>query len=316
MRNKVLLLGRRLIERGAWFFAPISWIFAGLVFCKNKLFDLKWIRSVRVPCTVVSVGNIVAGGTGKTPFVQMMAASFATRRVAILSRGYGKIPDEAMLLQRRLAEAKIYIGKKRTLTAKRAAKEGADLILLDDGLQHRKLARDFEIVLTKKEDPFGKGHYLPWGFLRDSPKRLKRADAVFCNGLDFRYRVSRVLDEKEKEVLVRGWKVGLFSGIANPAIFKKNVDDLGPSVVAEWQLADHEPADPLLLEQFASRCKTLGAKALITTEKDFIKGPRCSLPIVFIEIEIEWMEGKAKWEKLIAKINQEIDNRSTYDRSD
>jgi tetraacyldisaccharide 4'-kinase len=314
MRNKVLLLGQRLIERGAWFFGPISWIFAGLVFCKNKLFDLKWIRSVRVPCTVVSVGNIVAGGTGKTPFVQMMAATFATRRVAILSRGYGKIPDEAMLLQRRLPQAKIYIGKKRTLTAKRAAEEGADLILLDDGFQHRKLARDFEIVLTKKEDPFGKGHYLPWGFLRDSPKRLKRADAVFCNGQDFRYRVSRVLDEKGQQVLVQGWRVGLFSGIANPQVFKKSVIDLGASVVAEWQLADHEPAGPLLLERFASRCKTLGAIGLVTTEKDFIKGPRCSLPIIFVEIEIEWMEGKAKWEKLIAKINQEIDNTS-YDRS-
>jgi tetraacyldisaccharide 4'-kinase len=315
MRNKVLLLGQRLIERGAWFFAPISWILAALIFCKNKLFDLNWIKSVRVPCTVVSVGNIVAGGTGKTPFVLMLAAAFATRRVAILSRGYGKIPDEAMLLQRRLPNAKIYIGKKRTLTAKRAAEEGAELILLDDGMQHRKLFRDFEIVLTKKEDPLGKGHYLPWGFLRDSPKSLKRADAIFCNGQDFHYRVSRVLDEKENEVNTSGWRVGLFSGIADPRSFKKSVDGLGVSLVAEWRLADHEPADPLLLERFASRCKSLGAKALITTEKDFIKGPRCSLPIIFIEIEIEWMDGKAEWEKLIAKINQKIDNWSAYDRS-
>jgi tetraacyldisaccharide 4'-kinase len=311
MRYKLLLLGRRLIERGAWYFAPASWIWAAVVFCRNILYDLQWIRSVSVSSVVVSVGNIVAGGTGKTPFIQMMAALFANRRVAILTRGYGKIPDEAMLLERHLPHAKIYIGKKRAATAKRAVVEGADLILLDDGFQHRKLFRDFDIVLTKGHHL----HYLPWGFLRDSPKRLRRADAVFCNGSDFHYRVKRVLDEQGKEVFIRGWKVGLFSGIADPRPFKKSVDGLGATVLSEWRLADHEPADPLLLERFASQCKTLGAKALITTEKDFIKGPRCSLPIVFIEIEIEWLEGKAKWEKLIAKINQEIDNRSAYDRS-
>jgi tetraacyldisaccharide 4'-kinase len=313
---KMLSLGRRLIERGAWYFAPFSWIFAAAIFCRNKLYDLKWIGSIRVDCTVVSVGNIVAGGTGKTPFVQMMAAAFASRKVAILSRGYGKIPDEAMLLKRRLPNVKIYVGKDRALNAKRAIEEGSELILLDDGFQHRRLFRDFDIVLERAEDPFGKGHYLPWGFLRDSPKRLRKADAVFSKGRDFRHRAVRILDEKEEEVSIQGWRVGLFSGIASPSSFKKTVDGLGADVVFEWHLGDHEMAHPVLLERFAARCKALGARALITTEKDFIKGPRCSLPIVFIEIEIEWMEGKTRWEKLIAKINQEIDNKSAYDRSD
>ena len=309
MQSKCLALGRELIERGSsWFFAPLSWIWGAAVFFRNKLYDWKWIRSVRVPCTVVSVGNIVAGGTGKTPFVQMMAASFAFRKVAILSRGYGKIPDEAMLLKRRLPNAKIYVGKKRSSTAARAVADGAELILLDDGFQHRKLHRDFDIVLVREEDPLGKGHYLPWGFLRDSPKRLQKADAVFSNGRDFCASTVRILDEKEQEISVRGWKVGMFCGIAHPRLFKKSVDDLGVEVVAEWFLADHEPARPAFLERFAERCKTLGAKALITTEKDFIKNPRCCLPIIFIEIEIEWLEGKARWEKLIAKIDHEIDN--------
>lgn len=313
---KILSLGRKLIERGAWFFAPLSWIWAAAVFCKNVLYDLKLIGSFRVPCTVVSVGNIVAGGTGKTPFVQMMAASFLLRKVAILSRGFGKIPDEALLLKRRVPHAKIYVGKDRAALAAQAVKEGAELILLDDGFQHRKLHRDFDIVLVRQEDPFGKGHYLPWGFLRDSPKRLRGVDAIFSKDRDFRHRTARILDEKEQEVSVQGWKVGLFCGIANPSSFKKSVDSLGCKVIAEWFLADHEPASPVFLERFADRCKTLGAKALITTEKDFIKGPRCSLPIVFIEIEIEWIEGRVKWEKLIAKIDQEIDNKRAYDRTD
>ena len=313
--HKVLSLGRELIEQGAWFFAPISWIWAAAVFVRNKLYDWNWIRSFRVPCTVVSVGNIVAGGTGKTPFVQMMGASFSSRKIAILSRGFGEIPDEAMLLKRHLPHAKIYIGKNRASLAERAVNEGAEIILLDDGFQHRKLHRDFDIVLFREEDPFGKGHYLPWGFLRDSPKRLEKADAVFSNGRDFQHRIARILDEQEREVAVEGWKVGLFCGIANPHSFKKSVSSLGVTIVGEWILADHEPARPDLLERFAKRCKALGAKALITTEKDFIKKPVCSLPIVFVEIKIEWMEGKQSWEKLIAKINQEIDNRYTYDRT-
>lgn len=82
--------------------------------------------------------------------------------------------------------------------------------------------------------------------------------------------------------------------------------------MAEWILADHETAQPIRLERFACHCKSLGARALVTTEKDFIKTPHCSLPILFIEIEIEWLGGKEKWEKLIEKIDQKIDNGSAY----
>jgi tetraacyldisaccharide 4'-kinase len=258
---------------------------------------------------VVSVGNIVAGGTGKTPFVIMAAEAFAHRRVAILSRGYGKVPDEAMLLRRRLPQARVYVGKNRAALAQVAAADGAELILLDDGFQHRKLARDFDLVLLRGDDPFGKGHYLPQGFLRDSPKRLAKADAVFATERDFRHKVRRLLDEEEKEVGdVRGWKMGLFTGIGNPASFKKSVEGLGVEVALEWLLADHEGAKGSRLKRFSEQCKALGVRALITTEKDFIKGPKATLPIIFIESEIEWIEGKI-WEKTFAKIDHEIDNR-------
>ncbi len=315
MQNLLLTLGRSLIERGAWYFAPASWVWAAVVFCKNKAYDRKWLKSTRVPCTVVSVGNIVAGGTGKTPFVLMLAERFQNRKVAILSRGYGKIPDEALLLRRRLPNASVYIGKDRIASARRAVEEGAELILLDDGFQHRKLHRDFDIVLLNAEDPHGKGHYLPWGYLRDSPRR--KADAFFTNGKEFCRAPARVLDEKERPVrAIAGLKVGLFCGIANPDSFKKTVCSLGAEVVSEWILADHEAAGAARLEAFSARAKALGAKALITTEKDFIKGPKCSLPILFVEIEIEWLDGKERWEKLIAEIDKKIDNGCTYDRSD
>src|SRR3989344_5658052 len=243
MRNHVLLLGRSLIERGAWFFAPFSWIFAAIVFLRNKLYDKKWLASHLVPCPVVSVGNLVAGGTGKTPFVLALSQAFSNRRVAVLSRGYGALPDEAMLLQRRLPDAKIYIGKNRTLLAKQAVDEGAEIIFLDDGFQHRQLERDIRLSLH------------------------------------------RICDEKGGDIAaIREWKVGLFCGIANPASFRKMVASLGAKVVAEWILADHAPASPATLEAFAERCNSLGARALVTTEKDFTKSPRASLPILCIEV--------------------------------
>jgi tetraacyldisaccharide 4'-kinase len=314
MPNRWLLLGQKLIERGAWFFAPVSWIWASVVFLKNIAYDRKWLKAHRVPATVVSVGNLVAGGTGKTPFVERIAKSFPDRKIAIVSRAYGKIADEALLLKKRLPNARIYVGKDKTELAKKAAADGAELILIDDGFQHRKLARDVEIVLLRGEDPYGKGQYLPWGFLRDSPKRLQVADAVFVSDRDFRYVPVRILDQKLDTVpSIQGWRVALFCGIANPKSFKKTVEGLRAEVVAEWILADHEAPSLKDLEIFAEYCKALNVKALITTEKDFVKEPKASLPILFVEIEIEWIR-RESWEKLIVKIAQKIDNGSAYDR--
>jgi tetraacyldisaccharide 4'-kinase len=304
MRNKLLLYGQSLIEKGAWYFAPISWVFACLCFVRNWLYDRELLPITHVPCTVVSVGNIVAGGTGKTPFVIRLAQAFSHKKVAVLSRGYGS--DEPKLLAIRLPNAKIYVGKNRAHLAKQAAQDGAELILLDDGFQHRKLHRDFDIVLDSKSST----HFLPWGFLRDSPKRLKTADAVFAPT----YKVRRILESQGTEVpSIKGWKVGLFAAIAKPSNFKKTVDALGASISAEWLLFDHEVPNPEKLKAFVLKCKSLGVRALICTEKDFVKlspSLTLALPLLYLEIEIE-VEG---WENLVAKIAQRIDNGSTYER--
>ena len=316
LRFKILFWGQEFIERGASvLLAPISWIWGLVSICKNQLYDGGWLPIHRVRRTVVSVGNLVAGGTGKTPLVHLLARTFAARKVAILSRGYGTIPDEPLLLGRRLPLAKIYVGKNRVASAKKAIAEGAELLILDDGFQHRKLGRDFDLVILDGKDPFGKGHYLPWGFLRDSPKRLGAADALFVQkggfpgAVQVKTVVSRILDLQEKEISsIEGWRVGLFHGIAKPDRFKKTVVDLGAEVVAQWVLADHEPAD---LEKIHSFCKDLNVNALICTEKDFVKLPKgisLPFPILFLEVEMEIVEGQKEWEKLIEKIDQKIDN--------
>lgn len=312
MRDAIFSFGRSMLERGAWFLAPISWIWALVVLCRNALYDLEWFSAYRVDRVVVSVGNIIAGGTGKTPFVHKLALSFPHRKVAILSRGYGMIPDEAMLLQRRLPCVKVYIGKDRAALASVAVSEGADLILLDDGFQHRRLHRDFDLVLVTDSSGLQgvrKEHYLPWGFLRDSPKRLAQADAIFVRGRDFQPAVTRVLNADGQELLdLRELKVGLFCGIGNPKFFRQTVKDLGALTVAEWILADHAPARLSSLQSFCCQCNSLGANVILTTEKDFIKLPSNSLPIFYVEIEIELTRGKEKWDTLIAKIDQKIDN--------
>ena len=142
---RFLLYGQKLIEKGAWYFAPLSMLYALVVFCRNWLYDHRYFRVSKVPCTVVSIGNIVAGGTGKTPFVHLLAKAFSSRKVVILSRGYGKVPDEPMLLQKRLPSARVYVGKDRVSLAKRAVNDGAELIILDDGFQHRRLHRRFRM---------------------------------------------------------------------------------------------------------------------------------------------------------------------------
>lgn len=270
-------------------------------------------------CPVVSIGNIVVGGTGKTPFVLYLAKAFSNRKVAILSREYGKVLDEPLLLQRRAPFCKVYVGKDRRDLAKRAKKEGAELILLDDGFQYRKLFRDIDIVLLSKEDPFGKGHFLPWGFLRDSPKRLSKADLVVGTPtLEVEKRVEGVFDFSErKKDIQKGERVVLFSAIARPESFEKTVSSLGFIVLFHKIFADHEKPTFESLLELAKRAKEEGAERLLCTEKDFVKWRKDShlickiedvIQLNFVEISLEIKRGQKELQNLIAKIDRKIDN--------
>ncbi len=293
LRAKFFRIGERLIQRGAWYLAPISWLYAFAVFCRNQFYDLGLLPIHKVDRVVVSVGNIVAGGTGKTPFVLMLAKAFHHRKVALLSRGYGEVADEALLLAKRLPHVEVLVGKDRVALAKRAQ---ADLLILDDGFQYRRLARDFDIVLMHSRQE----HYLPWGFLRESPKRLKGVDLIHPNEL--KLCVNRILTLNGEEIpSIRGWKVAIFCGIARPERFKKTVVALGAEIVNETYFADHERADLAQLPKDVP---------LLCTEKDFVKLPKTHLPIYYLEMEMEWVGSQDKWEKLVEKIDQKIDNQS------
>ena len=185
-------------ERPLWL-APLSVLYGVLMGLRSLLYRLGLRHRVKVGVPVVVVGNLTVGGTGKTPLVAWLASQLAAvgLRVAIVSRGYGgrargvtrvtvhsrpsEVGDEPLLLARR-AQATVFIGRDRVAAAKAAVADRADIVLCDDGLQHLALVRNCEIVVIDGQRGFGNGCLLPRGPLRESPRRLRRVNAVVVNG--------------------------------------------------------------------------------------------------------------------------------------
>src|SRR5262249_38150143 len=151
--------------------AAASIPYSVVVRCRNRLYDCCPKRSVRVGVPVVSVGNLTLGGTGKTPCVEYVARFYRRCgiRVVILSRGYGSNRgrnDEALLLEENLPDVLHLQGKDRVQLARQAiAKLGAEILILDDGFQHRRLYRDLDLVLIDVLNPLGHGALFPRGLL-------------------------------------------------------------------------------------------------------------------------------------------------------
>jgi tetraacyldisaccharide 4'-kinase len=155
---------------------------------RNFLYDhqLWMFKTVRLPVAVVSVGNVAVGGTGKTPFVALLARRLEAmgRRPCILSRGYGPKReaaqnDEYLMLRELLPKVPHLVGKERLLTGLQAVLQfRPEVLVLDDGFQHRKLARNLDIVLVDALEPLGLGHLIPRGRLREPAGELRRADLI------------------------------------------------------------------------------------------------------------------------------------------
>lgn len=309
---------------------PLSWLWGKVVRSKNALYDQGWLTSKRVPAVVVSVGSLTAGGSGKTPLVDLLARELMELApVAILSRGYRADPrqlplgDEMQMLKNRLPSVRIYVGKNRTALAHKAVKEGAKILLLDDGLQHRRLARDFELISLHDANPFGYREFLPRGLLRDDPKRLESADLVLTHGgkqtpsfsqVRLNTRVRRFCDLSQTAVsLPLNTPCSIFCAIAYPKRFRETLTSLGFSIQKELFLADHRRIDLKTLSAFAQESKESGSKVLFCTEKDAVKltSLPLSLPLYYLEIEAFVSDGQEAWDSLIEKIALKVNNAST-----
>lgn len=266
-------------------------------FFRNALFDFGLIRVYRSKKMVVSIGNIALGGTGKTPFTELLVKTIG-QPVAILERGYRakkrkKEPfivsspgegDEAYLLLKKIEFAQVIIGKKRTKSAKFAEKLGVSYIVLDDGMQHRYLHRDIEVVVLHNQDLFGRGHFAPYGFLRESPKRLKNADYIIINGVknerEFLLAETQVREYSDAKLIggfyrvengeeFRGKKVAAFCGIGKPEEFFRELGALGADVILRHVLRDHDTFKDF--QSFKEKAFSLGIETIVCTEKDYVK---------------------------------------------
>lgn len=274
--------------------APLSWMYAAAVEARNASFSLGLRRPVRVEgATVVSVGNLLVGGAGKTPVTIFLArwAHACGRKVAVLSRGYGRaatrsahfqapelpdvmeVGDEPRLIARRCPGVEVCVGANRVESGLAARARGADFLILDDGFQHRQLHRDVDLLVLADA---GNGHRLPWGPLRESPAAVARAHLTWSNrgGLVAqvcaRPVISELIDARGRsvsiETLGRG-PVVLLVGIARPERVVETVKALGVEVAGVHAHGDHHAFTPKELEEARASARRHRA-VLLTTEKD------------------------------------------------
>lgn len=306
-----------------------SWGYAAGIVWRNAAYDHGWLKTHRVDCPVISVGNITTGGTGKTPIVAWVAQQLQARgkHPGVLSRGYrsldGAANDEALVLDR-LCPGVTQVPMRDRVTGAAIAirQHGCNALVLDDAFQHRRLGRDLDLVLIDATQPWGYGHLLPRGLLREPLSGLKRADAVIITRadqvdattiVDIRHTVARIrgvnehiavrfapqrlinsLGEKKAPVDVTAIKAGAFCGIGNPEGFRRTLQDLG--IDAELRtFPDHHHYTRSDLDHLAEWQRDLGATALLTTMKDLVKIPedhRLAPFIWAVEIAPEFLAGE------------------------
>lgn len=301
----------------------------------RRLCRERWRTAQRLPCRVVSVGNLTLGGTGKTPMTIYMAQLLhhAGCRTAVVSRGYkgaaeagggvvsdgrrllmgpGHAGDEPFLMARELLSAGIpvLVGRNRVRSGRLAVERfQCDMLILDDGFQHLRLARDLNLVLLDAARPFGNGFLLPRGTLREPPASLSRADACLLTrcppsavvrsaAFPGTGSIEQMAHRRRRPVFpavhrpyvaerlpadranrraastavsdLRG-PVFAFSGIARNRDFRTGLRDLGVALRGWADFADHHAYTAEDLKAIAARAQSSGARLLATTQKDRVK---------------------------------------------
>jgi tetraacyldisaccharide 4'-kinase len=273
---------------------PLSWLY-GLVSGLIRLSYRCGLRkSWRAPVPVVIVGNLTAGGNGKTPMVIWLVEQLQQRgyRVGVVSRGYGgksavyplvldaqtttrQAGDEPVLIFQRTG-APVAISPKRAEAVQALLNQGElDLIITDDGLQHYALQRDFELVVIDGVRRFGNGWWLPAGPMRERVSRLKTVDACVANGgvaqpgeiaMKLQAQDAVNIASGERRPAIELPHVVAMAGIGHPPRFFATLEKLGVEVDREVAFADHQEYNHGQLAALASQGQTL-----LMTEKDAVK---------------------------------------------
>ncbi len=299
------------------FLAPAAWIYSLVVTVRHRLFDCGILKSEKFDVPIICVGNITVGGTGKTPMAEMLIDFLSSRyRVALLSRGYGRrtkgyaevltsshyrdVGDEPLQIKMKFADVVVAVCEKRADGVRRLTSEhpDVDLIIMDDGFQHRYIEPKINIVMIDFTRPVQHDHMLPLGTLRDTTDALCRADyfivtkcPAYLKPIERRI-AQKVLvkaayqevyfsrlqsgeprpvfaDEEVAELKPKSDVIAL-SGIGNPLPFVKSLNE-SYNVVENVALGDHHVyrvGDMRRLEELVGKFR--GAM-IVTTEKDAVK---------------------------------------------
>ena len=307
---------------------PLSSIYGGVVGARNALYDHRWLRTRRLQGPVISVGNVSAGGSGKTPFVLLLGELLKARGIKfdVLSRGYGRkskgvwlvdpagLPqefgDEPLLTARKL-QVPVVVGEDRHAAGLFAeAKFGPQLHLLDDGFQHRRLARDFDVVMVTPQD--ASDRLLPAGRLREPLRSLRRADAVVLSS----GAVAESFPLEGKLVLrVRrgilpqhvASRPVVFCGIARPQNFMLQLRAANIEPVAEAFYRDHHHYVEKDISELLALKQRSEAGGFVTTEKDAVNlGPYLSAlePLAVVPVKMELTDAANAVDTMLRKIEE------------
>lgn len=311
----------------------LSALFATGVRARNALYDRGTLRARHLQGPTISVGNLSVGGAGKTPFIMLLGGLLQARGIAfdVLSRGYGRASrgvafvdpqgsprefgDEPLLIARRLG-APVVVGEDRYAAGAAAeAKFGARMHLLDDGFQHRGLARDFDIVLVTGEDV--RDRLLPAGRLREPLSSLRRADAVVLSSAVKAEDLSlekQLVWRTKRDIVLRDPPPGpvAFCAIARPKQFFLQLRFAGCEPAAEAAFRDHHAytqSDIRDLLQLRERCQAGG---FVTTEKDAINLGELAAqlqPLTVVPVKMELVDAAAALDRMLAVVAQRRGSR-------
>jgi tetraacyldisaccharide 4'-kinase len=342
--------------RGRWHLPLAELAYRAGVRLKRLSYDMGLRRIERVPVPVICVGTLTVGGTGKTPAVIAIARRLAEwgKRPAIVSRGFGgaktddeillvsptesdwrRVGDEALLTARMLPKVPVFVGVNRAAAARRAIEQrAADVIVLDDGFQHWRFARDVDVVLLDGTEPVGNGHLLPRGPLREPVSALHRADLIvltksnlaeeagaWAQRLSTRlhapvvqaiHRPMRLWDLAKGEAHdlteLRGKRVVSASGLARNESFQSLLRASGAEVEAALDFADHQDYAATQWEMIRRVVRESGDVTLVTTAKDAVKWTQADiegLTVWVLEIEFEVSVGAERfWNALRMAVNR------------
>ncbi|MCE5250336.1 tetraacyldisaccharide 4'-kinase [bacterium] len=322
---------------------------------RNYLYNKKVYKALDVPCRVVSIGNLSVGGTGKTPVTVLTARLLKSSgcSVAVVSRGYGRsgkeplivsdgrkifaMPqeagDEPHIIASSVPDIPVVVGADRYRAARLAFERfRPDVIVLDDGFQHRRLYRNVDIVTLDAENLYGNEHLLPRGILRESPYGLRRAKAVivtrFREKTCRRDSIERMIRYYSREIpvflsehvpaglrkpgtadpedtgILKSGRIAAMSNIVNPESFRQMILTLGGDIAVHHVLPDHHRYTAEELDRIERESLDDGAGLILMTAKDERNLPDAfrfkSLPSFVLDIEAVLIEKQDEYLDIIA----------------